>query len=98
MANNGKEYSNRAYDEFLEREIKEAGHKARSFANAREAVLDVLFELEREYGDGFAKRLKKRALEARSMEEVNIVVSGVRSLAEFGYSVEDRDRDGSFSS
>lgn len=98
MGNSSKDHNSRAYDEFLEREIKEAGHKARSFSNAREAILDVLFELEREYGDGFAKRLKKRALEARSMEEVNIVVSGVRALAEFGYSVEDRDRDDSFDS
>jgi protein required for attachment to host cells len=77
------EHKNKAEEEYLEVLLEEAHRKAKAFGNTREAILDVLFELEREFGENVAKKLKKRALSARSLEELEIITKSIVTLGMF---------------
>lgn len=75
---------NRASEEFISHKAVLAEEEKRRFTNMRETVLDVVVALERENPDGkFAKRLKKRALMARSEEECRLIMDGLLVLAGF---------------
>lgn len=74
---------NRASEEFGNHAEILIEEDKRRFVNMREAMIDVLVELERQGDLRFTKKLKKRALESRSMEELRFVMDGMLVLAGF---------------
>jgi len=67
----------------MEYKARMAEEECRRFVNSREILLDVVMELERGQDEKFARKLKKRALEARSEQELRMVMDGLLVLAGF---------------
>jgi hypothetical protein len=81
MGNENNE-ANRAEEEFYERRERLADKEAKEFANAREAVLDVIFELQRRHGPHkWTEKLKSRAIYARTNFEIRLVMDGLLVLS-----------------
>lgn len=74
---------NQASLDFMAHQNTIMDESKRRFVNMREALLDVIVELDREHNQKFAKRLKKRILESRSEEELRIIMDGMLVLAGF---------------
>ena len=77
----------RAGQEFMEEHADRAEDEKRRYLNMRETLLDVLMDLERECDLNFAKQLKRRALDARSINELRMIMDGLLVLA--GFNVRD---------
>ena len=74
---------NRAAEDFMACRHDEAEEEKRRFVNMREALIDVLTDLEREEDLKFAKKLKRRVLDSRSIEELRLITDGMLILAGF---------------
>ena len=75
---------NRASEEFMDHKAILAEEEKRRFTNMRETVLDIVVDLERNHPEmKFAKRLKKRALMARSEVECRLIMDGLLVIAGF---------------
>ncbi len=80
--NNGHE--NRAAEDFMDAKYQEASVEKRRFVNMREAMLDVLISLDYESDNlRFVRKLKKRVLESRSIEELRLIMDGILALSNF---------------
>lgn len=75
--------SNRAGEDFMDREKVLADEKRRRFVNMREALIDVLVTIEKDHGQKFATKLKRRVLDSRSEEELRLIMDGMLVLAGF---------------
>lgn len=76
---------NPAIEEFEDNVMTVMLEKKRQFVNTREAVIDVIIEMDRSHGLKCAKKLKKRAVDARTVEELRLIMDGLLVLA--GYAV-----------
>lgn len=82
MHNDG---DNPAIEEFENKALAEVDEKKRQFVNTRETVIDVLIEMDRQHNLKCAKKLKKRAVDSRSLNELRFIMDGLLVLA--GYTV-----------
>lgn len=82
MQNDGE---NPAIEEFEDNAMADVAEKKRQFVNTRETVIDILIEMDRQHGLRCAKKLKKRAVDSRTVSELRVIMDGLLVLA--GYTV-----------
>lgn len=82
MHNDGE---NPAIEEFENNAMAEVDERKRQFVNTRETVIDVLIEMDRQHNLKCAKKLKKRAVDSRTIDELRVIMDGLLVLA--GYTI-----------
>ena len=83
MAEGDERRENRASEDFQHHHDELFEEKKRRFVNMREALIDVLTTIERDHDEKFAKKLKKRTVDARSVEELRFIMDGMLVIAGF---------------
>ena len=83
MSDGDERRENRASEDFQAYHDDVVDERKRRFVNMREALIDVLVTIEKQHDEKFAKKLKKRTVDARSEEELRFIMDGMLVLAGF---------------